>query len=365
VKADRLDLIDVGDAAWDRVLEPARCDFYHQRPYHALAQWHGEGDAVLAVYGSEDRYLAWPYLRRPIPGSAHFDATSVYGYAGPILVGEETMAPEEAHRFRRAAWEELTRAWAEQGIVSVFTSFNPLVDNARLSDGWQGDPAGPEPAVRTLGRTVSMDLTMSREERIATYEPETRRRIRRDLRAGLETFVDAGFDRLGDMVELYTQTMARNRVEARYYFTPAYFERFVDEMSGRAHLMVASMEGEVIAGLIFVVTGDVAQAHLAAVSDLHLGVSPLKSVFDATADAAQGLGARLLHLGSGRGGVEDSLFQFKRRLSQCEHHYAVGRWVVDGARYREFARMPGDGVSDPTAFFPAYRAPGHGESGVV
>ena len=51
----------------------------------------------------------------------------------------------------------------------------------------------PIPAVVSPGRTVSVDLSGSPDERMASYEKETRYEIRRAYRRGLEQlFADGG-----------------------------------------------------------------------------------------------------------------------------------------------------------------------------
>src|SRR5581483_8651845 len=85
-------LLTSNQPEWDRWLERPRHDIYHSAAYHALSESAGEGRAFLAIVGSPDRYLAWPYLLRPIAIEGierceFSDITSVYGYSGPITHG--------------------------------------------------------------------------------------------------------------------------------------------------------------------------------------------------------------------------------------------------------------------------------------
>jgi hypothetical protein len=74
-------------------------------------------------------------------------------------------------------------------------------------------------------------------------------------------------------------------------------------------------------------------------------------------------GDRVLHLGGGRGGREDSLLAFKGRFSPRRHTFHTGRWVLDPPSYAELverrtrlAAARGLEADDP-GWFPAYRAP--------
>lgn len=342
---ESLALVSTSDESWDRRLAGVEHDFYHRRGYHQLAEWNGEGEAFLAVYERDGSRLFWPYLRRPIAGTALHDVGCVYGYPGPVSVGATAEHAAEA-------WGILVRTWLQQDVVSAFTCFNPLLGNVGLARGLIAAP-GPSPIV-TLGRSISIDLRRSRDVRLATYDRTTRREIAKSSRAGLATYVDSDGTHLDDLARLYGCSMRRANAEARYMFSRAYLDHLWDALGGRGHLLVAKVAGEVAAVLLFVVDGERAHAHLAGVSDRHVRLARLNVLLDSTAEAARLMGARLLHLGAGRGGREDSLYRFKRRIGDVEHAFDVGRWVLDPSAYAELC---GDVVakSEP-AFFPAYRA---------
>ena len=118
-------------------------------------------------------------------------------------------------------------------------------------------------------------------------------------------------------------------------------------------MAVARVDGALAGGLLFTVHGEIAQAHLTGTDTRFRRLSPQKALIDGSAELARGLGARWLHLGAGRGGREDSLFDFKRRFASAEHDFVLGRWILDAEAYRELSA----GFEGEVAFFPAYRAP--------
>ena len=350
-------LLTTDDPAWDTVVDRAGGDFYHRRGYHALAQSRGEGRAYLTVFGDDRRQLAWPYLLRQVPGSSHVDVTSVYGYVGPLAHGLENLPTGLAESFLASAWSAVRDTWRHQGVVSAFTVFHPLLENSRLAQGFHGDASGPLPAIRTLGRTASIDLSLTREQRLAAYEKETRYQVGRARRNGFETILDVDLEHVDDLADLYTATMLRNSARDDYFFSPGYFRDLLTALDGQGHLMLATLDSRVVGALLFVVDGPYGAAHLTGVDEAHLRLSPLNLMLDATADAAKNLGARWLHLGAGRGGFEDSLYDFKRRIGTVEREFSVGRWVVDPDAYRELSRLDPTDASPPAGdFFPAYRA---------
>ena len=109
-------------AEWLEGLGRCSCyDFYHLPQYHALAEAQGEGSAHLFVYAKGGYAIALPLLLRSLDklpgaegaGPAWKDATSVYGYAGPVASHAEI--PEEVVGNFQAAVRDRLR---ELGIVA-------------------------------------------------------------------------------------------------------------------------------------------------------------------------------------------------------------------------------------------------------
>lgn len=345
---DRARLIRPTARDWDAWVGRADHDFYHLAAYHAFAEAEGEGEAWLALYEDGDRFLAWPYLLRDA-GNGYSDATSVYGYSGPVGQGLED--PD----FRNVAWNAVRAAWKDQKLAALFTRLHPLLDNAALASGFAGDRVPPGGELMTIGRSVSLDLSHDETTRRALYPQPLRQDVKKAERLGLEVTLDRDWDAFPDFVEQYRATMAKNAASDAYLFSDAYFERLKTALTGIAHLAVARVDGEVAGAMIFTVNRPFAAAHLTGTNPAFNAYSPLKVLIDRTADLAARLGATRLHLGAGRGGHEDSLFSFKSRFSPDRHDFALGRWILDAEAYDTLcAARPGP-QSD--TFFPAYRAP--------
>ena len=84
--------LDHEDVLWLEILyEAAAFDSYHLPTYHRIAEARGEGVARLFVHREGECFVAMPLLVRPIATPAAsgigqlYDATSVYGYPGPIV----------------------------------------------------------------------------------------------------------------------------------------------------------------------------------------------------------------------------------------------------------------------------------------
>src|SRR5579871_5145735 len=137
-------------ADWTRAFENCSHDFYHLPQYHALAERSGEGRALLFHYTDGEYSIALTLLIRSLdniagvhPSRDWQDATSVYGYAGPVASHCEVPAP-----VLRNFQERLRERLLEMNIVTVFSRLHPMLGQQNFLRGL-GD-------CRTLSQTVSI-----------------------------------------------------------------------------------------------------------------------------------------------------------------------------------------------------------------
>lgn len=356
--AESCTILGADDSRWDDLVSRSPHDFHHLSGYHRLAEGAGEGTGRLYVYGDEDRFLAWPCLIRPLDGGLA-DATSVYGYTGPVGLDAED------RQFRQSAWSAFRAAWAEDRIVTLFTRFHPVLANHETCAGLHGAETPPGGELLTFGRSVSIDLSLSLEERRASYPQALRQEVKRAERNGLEVALDSGWRHFDAFVSFYRETMRRNEATDRYLFSDAYFTALRHALGEQLHLTVATVEGEVAGALLLVVENGIATAHLTGLNPAFSKLSPLKPLLDRSCDFARDLGARLLHLGAGRGGSEDKLFEFKSRFSPVRHDFVAGRFILDPEANERLLRDRSLSTPPDSQFFPAYRAPPAAEEGAA
>ncbi len=336
------------DADWDVWLSRTQHDIYFRAAYHEFAEAMGEGRAHMVIHGTPDEFVAWPYLICDIDGK-HVDGNSVYGYTGPVGTGLSNAV------LRQEAWDAFRSVWKDQKLVTVFTRFHPILQNSSFCEGLIGHPQTPGGERFHLGRTVSIDLDLERDERRRSYKKILRQEIQSSERAGLVVELDHSWSYYQSFMTLYRSTMEKNKASDRYLFSDDYFESLRVALGDSGHLAVAHMNGEPAALLLFTVCGTIAQAHLTGVNPEFHSLSPLKLLLDGVADMCRSMGARSFHLGAGRGGFEDSLFDFKCRFSPLRHDFELGRWIVDKQAYDSLVDcLPTDRIVKEN-YFPAYR----------
>jgi hypothetical protein len=349
------DVVRAADgAAWGAALAQAvQHDFHHLAGYHRLAEHKGEGEALLFAYRERGYLIALPLLVRPVddgdPAGLR-DATSVYGYAGPVA-SHARIPRRIVEAFQAALRDELAR----RRVISVFSRLHPLIPQQHLLEGL-GE-------TRLSGLTVSIDLTLPLEEQWAGYSKVTRRLIRRAQEAGIICVHDRELTCLGEWAAIYRETMERVGASSSYDFDEADFELLAAELGPVLQLFVAFVDGRATAAGLFTICDGIVQAHLGGSRMEHADLSPTRLVDDTARRWAFEAGARVLHLGGGVGGREDSLFRYKAGFSDRRHRFTTWRWVVDAAAYRELCelRVRGNGrdaaCDGGEAFFPCYRRP--------
>ena len=330
-------LREVEPAAWDGLLDGLGCrDAYFRRGFFDAACLVEPGAATLLHLEGAGGHVVFACIVREVPaGHGARDIVTPYGYGGPLALGADPPV---------ARFHELYEEWcAAEGVVTTFVRFHPLHENWRY--------AAPRARLERLANTASWPLRPD-ADLLGEMHAKHRREIRRGVEAGLETVVRPAPEELGDFVALYEDTMRRRDADAFYFFSAAYWDALASGLRERLLVVDGRFEGELVAGALFLATPPWLHYHLGAMRDPGGSLGATKVVLYEAARWAREQGYAELHLGSGLGGREDSLWRFKQRFSpSAGREFWIGKLVHDEARYRELAgEAPTDG------YFPAYRA---------
>lgn len=345
------EFIQPGDARWHQMLNRVKHDFYHLPKYIELTAKH-EGGIPEAFYAETDNaaFLA-PLLIRDVPSGLDApcgwkDACSPYGYPAPLF--ETSDSTSSLKHFLQAFCE----AGKERNLITVFFRLHPLL---QLPEDILADYG----TVVRHGQTVSVDLTLPRDELWAQMHRNHRQNIRRLLRAGYQVQMDQ-WEHLSAFADVYRQTMKRCGAKQFYYFED---EHFIDLQTALAECMhlctVHSPKGILAAAGLFTEVDGIIQAHLAGTGSAFLPYAPSKLMFHHVTHWAKERGNEILHLGSGVAFAADSLYEFKAGFSSQRHPFCSFRMILDeekyallNTRWRTQCTMPDDTQHN---FFPEYR----------
>jgi Acetyltransferase (GNAT) domain len=338
---------------WKSVLgRTAQHDVYHLPEYHRVSEQRGDGVAHLFVYSEGPHLVAIPLLLRRIDGAegGEQDATSVYGYSGPVA--SATAIPDSVVGRFQLALEEALR---ERGVVTAFSRLHPLLPQYPLLAGL-GE-------CRQGGLTVSIDLTESANEQWSAYRKSCRHVINRLRRDGFEVLHDVSKRYLPEFIDVYRETMVRAHAEPSYLFDVSYFEHLTRELGETLQLFVVFRGTQVAAASLVTVCQGIVQDYLGGTRNEFLHDSPDRLVVDAERRWALGVGARVHHLGGGVGARRDSLFDYKAGFSSRRHAFSTWCCVLDAWAYHDLcgrhARLNERAGLAPRwwNYFPEYRCP--------
>jgi hypothetical protein len=346
-------------SAWDHLLrEMDGYDFYHTSEYHMIEELRLGGEALMFSYRDGDRAAAWPFIVRQVDavqglesfGSTYGDATSVYGYPGPLVNTAARETPAFLEEFLRGVVD----AARQMRIVCMFSRMNPVLDNASIV----GDRVG-EMVLR--GPTLYVDLAQSEEEQVANYHRNHRSHLRRALQHGVTGILDAEWKYYPDFVQMYLETMERVNAQKQYIFDREYFQRLRVHFKSNEFLFVALKDNQPISAGVFLKTGNIIQYHFQASNQVGLKENGAIVVFDAARQWGITAGAKYLHLGGGVGAKEDNLFRYKSGLASNRLDFCTWSAIplpgvyeqMNEARER-WASSQGLVLSDET-YFPHYR----------
>ena len=320
---------EVAPERWDELLaDLGVADVYLQRAYVEASCHLDPGRPVLLHAGG----VVFAAIVREVEGTGTLDVTTPYGYGGPV-------GPGDAQAFYDAY-----DAWAhDRGVVSTFVRFHPLFENHRRA---------PPPVRRDrVADTGSWRLERGRDL-LGGMHAMHRRGVRKAQRLGVESEITTRPATIGDFVELYEAAMRRAGADPFYLFPPPYWDGLA-ALGDRLLRADARLDGTLVASQLHLVSPPWLHYHLGAATDDGLSTGASKLLFLRVAEWAGERGLAELHLGSGLGGREDSLWLFKQRFSPGDaREFWLGKLVHDPDRYAELSGSdaPADG------FFPAYRA---------
>ncbi|WP_010517360.1 GNAT family N-acetyltransferase [Croceivirga radicis] len=321
-------------------------DFYHSYDYHQVCLKENEL-AKLLFYSSGDTSIAFPLVIRPINGSEFFDATSVYGYGGPLI-------SQLTSHFVFQDWNQhMLDFFQNDKIISVFSSTNPFIDSQEHLLLQMGE-------IETMGDIVYVDLKQGTERR-EHYSKTTKRYLNRnktifDIREG-NSEEDAR-----KFLEIYYQSMERVGASKQYYFKLPYFIKLLQNKSFfDANFVFATSKenGDVASGAFIIRTkSSIVQYHLSGTAEKYRHLSPIRSVIDYISRKEKLDDCKYFNLGGGVGSKNDSLFEFKASFSKNRAPFKVWKYIANKEVYDQLCTIAQEKDYNKkfnTNYFPAYR----------
>lgn len=320
------------------------------RDPYLLPQWSRSatefdgGSPTLVAWEDPGGSVLLPLLIKEVGGSDAFDATTPYGYGGPICSGSP-----DREAFRRA----LGHFAAQKRLVTLFCRLHPLLD---------ASSALPEQStISRRGNTIAWRIGEI-DDLFGHLHKKHRYCASRCRRDGMQVKHCSGTRELGRFRSLYSITMVRKGAEQRYHFSDAYWEHLGrGKLGDTIHQFdVLDPEGALCASALLLCSGEHVHYHLSASSDRGRKHGATVLLLLEAAIWAKRQGYRLFHLGGGLGAREDDLYKFKHRFDKDGAvPFSTANVVFDQDRYAALCRHLGywPVPSSEKGYFPCWRDP--------
>lgn len=333
---------------WDALVASFEySDFYHTYEYHHIAKEESDYP-ILIEYVEDDKIIALPLLLRQIDGYPYRDATSVYGYPGPLTKNIDT-------QFNNATFNRLLQElFLERNIVSVFSRLNPFIPYQDIALKNIGN-------ISFKGRIVNIDLTKDLENqkkdynrRLKTYINQCRNHCTIKLattKAEILTFI-----------ELYYENMHRVNATQGYFFNKQYFFDLINSKDFKTEILLAIHQetNKIISAAMFVKKNNIVQYHLSGSSEEYLHLNAIKMLIDEMRIRVTAENYQYYNLGGGVSSSEDSLFHFKSCFSKDFKEFKLWKYIVNETIYQELSKQKKQRKytlfeRNSNNFFPCYR----------
>lgn len=328
---------------WDLLLKDiGNYDFYHTYDYHNLASANGE-NPILIKYIENDVIIGLPLIIRDIYSTIYKDATSVYGYVGPISKGVD-------ENFNNANFlKHLYRYFNDSNIISVFSRLNPYISKQNNILCGIGN-------LTPQGKVVNIKINTPLDEQRSQYRSRLRTYINKARRQCSIKIAESEND-LKKFIDLYYENMDRVKAKKYYYFSKNYFKKLVNsnDFNTTILLVIHNETNEVIGGSMFIATNGIVQYHLSGTKNEYSKMNPTKLLIDEMRIVASEQGHRYFNLGGGLGGSDDdSLFHFKSSFSKDFSQFYLWKWITNEEVYNELVMAKPQNMKE--SYFPLYRS---------
>lgn len=196
-------------ALWEASIE--RDPFAH--PSYAALFAGEEDEALCATWTTPTGGILFPLIARPLrslewaSSSEDRDATTPYGYGGPVRWGQVDGG---------AFFAELLEWFRDHSIVSAFTRLS-------LFPEWAATP--PQPwTTKVVAQNVIRSLDLEPEDLWRDYAHKVRKNVKRARSHELRCTADETGAHLGAFLDVYESTMKRREARDSYFFDRAFFE---------------------------------------------------------------------------------------------------------------------------------------------
>ncbi|RSK53485.1 GNAT family N-acetyltransferase [Bacillus canaveralius] len=317
-------------------------DCYYSYEYGKLFANKENGELFAAYFEDNTTKIFYPFIKRKVAYEEEtYDIVTPYGYGGPLVEGSDISILEFYQLFSEYC--------SLNNIIAETIRFHPLYKNNKIFEKVMD--------IEYIRQTTSVDLTVSLEEIRQNYSSMNKRNIKKAKMNNVSCFIgENNLDNIHKFIQMYKETMDRNKAASYYYFDENYFiEQVKDTSISKTYLLFAQFNHEIIAGIMVIVGKEYSHYHLGASKTNHLELKPNNLLFDFMIEFCISKGSKDLHLGGGYQ-ENDGLFKFKTSFTNNNNHdYYIGKKIHNLNQYNDIIDNLKKLYEINENYFPAYR----------
>lgn len=329
---------------WNSTLmEIETYDTYHTFDYHAISKKQNE-TPILLKYTEDEKIIALPLLLRSIEGTQYLDATSVYGYCGPISKGID-------NNFDNTRFISIINSYFKKNkIISIFSRLNPYIQ-------YQNDILLNLGKQCPVGKVVNINLKLNKTQQRQGYHRRLKNHVNKS-RKNCSVIKANNEEDIISFIKIYNENMIRVNAKKNYFFSEDYFFNLINskDFITEIYLAIENKSKKIIAGAMFFEKNNIVQYHLSGTKNDYLHLMPTKLLIDEMRLYATDNGFKIFNLGGGLAASgEDSLFKFKSSFSDDYYPFFLWKHIVDENAYNEVCKNK-KLLNVDSSYFPLYRA---------
>ena len=311
-----------------RKLPEDKQDVYFLPEYYAMHKNYGDGTPFCFVFEDKGNIAVYPFMKNKVPeafistDAEFYDIQGAYGYNGVLSSCSDK-------DFIGNFYETFNNFCKKENIIAEFTRFHPLLKNYSFSENHLN--------VIKDRKTVWLDLTKSMDK-IWTKEFSSKNRnmIRKAAKNGMSFRLGETPGDYSIFQKMYIDTMKAVNAKNYYFFNENYFRDFRSLLKEKQSLLLAELDGKIIAGLLLMVTGKYAHYHLSARHRDYSKYAANNFLLEKAIQIAKNKGAEKFHFGGGNTTEEnDPLLKFKANFSKTKADFYIGKKIHNPEIYNQ------------------------------
>ncbi len=271
-------------------------DVYFKPEYYQLYQNLSDGCAQCFVYEKDGDLALYPFLLNPVNSQGisldkqYFDIQGAYGYNGVATNSYKTP-------FIEGFFKKFLEYVQDSNIIAEFIRYNPILNNHLFSLNNQFE-------YNRENVFVDLDITNFEKE---SYEYSTQKNIKKAQR-NLLTCVSLKGDEikkthLQDFIDIYYQTMDRNKADKYYYFPLNYFQSIINDLPDKCKLYFVRYLGKLISTELVIHGSQIGYSFLGGTLSEYFTFRPNDLLKDFIIKDLKYNGLKIFCLGGGSDGV--------------------------------------------------------------